>query len=102
MQVSISGHRYDLSDRLRVYVEKELEKLGRFYTPLLDCQVTLSQERRKRKANIVVHVHAQVLTASHEADKVYAAVDGAMDKMGRQLKRLHDKRRYHRGSPEKS
>ena len=102
MQVSIAGHQFELSDRLKVYIEEELTKLERFYTPLLDCQVTLSQEGRTRRANVVVHVHAQVLKASHEADKVYIAVDGAMDKMGNQLKKLHDKRRHHRGGPEKS
>ena len=42
MQVSIAGHQFELSDRLKAYIEEELTKLERFYTPLLDCQVTLS------------------------------------------------------------
>ncbi len=97
MQISISGHHFNISDRIKSYVEKEATKLERFYTPLIDCQVTITQESRGLKASVVVHVHAQNLRSTHEADKVYLAVDGAMGKMVRQLKKLHDKRRKPRG-----
>lgn len=93
MQVLISGHHFNMSDRIKSYIEKELTRLERFYTPILNGQVTITQENRTLRASVVVRVHAQKLTAVHEADKVYAAVDGVMDKMARQLKKLHGKRR---------
>ena len=93
MRVSISGHHFNISDRFRSYIEDEAAKLERFYTPLIDCQVTLTQENRVMKVGVVVHVQAQNLRATHKDEKPYPAVDGAMDKMERQLKKLHDKRR---------
>ena len=47
---------------------------------------------------MTAHVHGQSLVSRHEADKVYAALDSATDKMVRQLKKLHDKRRRPRSA----
>ena len=41
MRVSISGHHYNVSDTTRVYIEEGVNKLERFYAPVIDCQVTL-------------------------------------------------------------
>jgi ribosomal subunit interface protein len=78
---------------MRAYIEGEAAKLERFYSPLIDCHITITHENRTRRADFVVRLHAQVLKASHEDEKAYAAIDGAMEKMARQLKRLNDKRR---------
>ncbi|MCZ6632868.1 MAG: ribosome-associated translation inhibitor RaiA [bacterium] len=93
MKISVSGHHYHLSDATREYVEQECEKFERFYSPVLDCQVTISKEGRTEKANVVVNLYGQNLQASGSADKLYPAIDQAMDKMIRQLKKTHDKRR---------
>ena len=99
MQVSISGHHFDISDRFKSYVEKEAAKLERFYSPVIGCQVTVTPEGRMLRVDIVVSVHAQTLKASHESDNIHASVDGAIGKMVRQLKKLHDKRRKPRSEP---
>ena len=98
MQVSVSGHHFDVSDRIRSHVEEEAAKLERFYSPLIDCQVVITEENRMRKVDVVVNVHGQTLKASHQVESAYVAVDGAMDKVKRQLKKLHDKRRKRRGN----
>ncbi|MDA0748135.1 MAG: ribosome-associated translation inhibitor RaiA [bacterium] len=93
MQISISGHHFDLTEKSKSYIEQEAVKLERFYSPLLDLRVTITEEHRVMKASVAVHVNTQHLSATHEAEKLYPAIDGAMEKMARQLKKLHDKRR---------
>ena len=93
MKISVSGHHYPLSDAIREYVKQECEKFERFYSPVLDCQVTITKEGRTEKANVVVKLHGQSLQASGPADKLYPAIDQATDRMIRQLKKIHDKRR---------
>ena len=100
MQVSVSGHHFDISDRIRTYVEEEAGKLERFYSPLIDCHVTITEEGRMKRADVMVNVHAQSLKASCEVDSVYVAIDGAMEKTKHQLKRLHGKRHSRRGHGE--
>jgi len=93
LQIDIAGHHFTISDRIKEHVEGEVEKLQRYYTPLVGVHVKVTQEARTLRADVVVNVHGQSLKASEEADRVYTALDGAMDKMGRQLRKLHDKRR---------
>ena len=100
MQISVSGHHYDISDGFKSYVEEEATKLERFYSPIIGCQLTVTPEGRMLRVDIVVNVHAQTLKASHESDSIHVSVDGAMGKMVRQLKKLHDKRRKPRPEPE--
>ena len=99
MKVMISGHHYELSETTRDYIEAESAKLERFYTPILGCQVTIAKEERMEKADVVVSLHGQSLKSSDESDKLYPAIDGAIDKMIRQLKKVHDKRRKPRPGP---
>ena len=96
MEISVTGHHVNLSEGTRSQIQDEASRLERFFSPLLECHVTIAEEGRNKKANIVVHVHAQTLTSAHEAERLSAAVDGALQKMQRQLKKLHDKRRNHR------
>ena len=98
MQVHIAGKRFDVSSRLKSHIESGAAKLMKFYDPIIDCRVTVGQENLTRRADIVVQVDAQMLKASNEAESVYVAVDGAMEKMERQLKKLRGKRRNHRST----
>ena len=96
MQVTVTGKDYEVSEGLREHLDSELNKLQRFYDPILDCRVTIEKEDRSKKVNIVVHVHGQMLKAASDAENVHAAIDGAVAKVTRQLKRLQEKRSDHR------
>jgi putative sigma-54 modulation protein len=99
MQVVISGKHFDLSDRLRSHIEARADKLQRFYDPIIDCQVKVTEEKAKR-ADLIVNVQKHLLKATGEAGSIYLAVDQAMEKMERQLKKLNTKQRSKRpGTP---
>ena len=95
MKVVISARNFDLSDRLKTHIEKRAQKLARFYDDILDCQVKIVEEKLK-KVDVVVNIDRQVLKSSDETESVYVSVDRSMDKMQRQLKKIHDKRRLRR------
>lgn len=96
MNVRVSGHHFDISDAIRKHVEEAAPKLERFYTPLIDVSVTIHHQAHDFRVDTIVNVSSQTLKSTGEADKVYIAIDTSVEKMGRQLKRLHDKRRGHR------
>ena len=93
MQISVAGHHFDLTNSTKSYIEQELSRLQKFYDPLLGATVTLTKEGRFTRADIVIRVHAQTLKSSQESEHLSPAFDGAIKKMIRQLKKLHDKRR---------
>jgi putative sigma-54 modulation protein len=96
MQISIKGHHSHVSDSARQYIESEVQKIERFYSPIIDCTVTITEENVTKRVEVVTHVHGQTLKASDSDSKLYKATDTALDKMARQLQKLHDRRRNHR------
>jgi ribosomal subunit interface protein len=93
MKTEIRGKHFEVSGRLREFIEKESEKLKQFYDPILDTRITLERENRMYRVEIVVHVHNHILKSTDEQDVVHPALGGAIDKMVRQLKRVKEKQR---------
>lgn len=98
MKILIEGHHYQVSDATRTYVTSAAEKIERFYSPIIDCHVTLKEVKEIFSTDVVVRVQGHTLKATDKDQKLYKAVDQALDKMARQLQKLHDKRRDHRRS----
>lgn len=97
VQTSISGHHYTVSDRTKAYVESEITKLEKFYAPLISVDTTITEEGRRHKVDLVVNIHARTLKSSGEDEKIYPAIDQAFNRMVSQLKKVHDKKKDHRG-----
>ncbi len=93
MKIEIKGKHFEVSSRLREYIEKETEKLNQYYEPILDARLTLERENRMYKVEIVVHVHSHILKATDEQDVIHPAIGGAIHKMVRQLKRAKERQR---------
>ena len=93
MDIVISGHHHRVSDATREHIESEISRFERFYTPLIDCHVTITQDGNGHRVDVIVNVHGQTLKASDEGRKLYPVIDTSIKKMSRQLKKLHDKRR---------
>ncbi|WP_018873125.1 ribosome hibernation-promoting factor, HPF/YfiA family [Thioalkalivibrio sp. ALJ16] len=98
MQINLTGHHVDLTDALRDYVNEKFAKLERHFDKVIDVHVVLTHERNqtqhnKAEANLQVsgnHIHAE---ASHE--DMYAAIDGLIDKVDRQLIKHKEKIKDH-------
>lgn len=98
MQVTISGHHVDVNDRIRNHVNSKLERIERHFERITSAQVILSKESVQHKAEANLHVAGNDLFADASADDLYAAIDGLMDKLDRQVRKhkekLTDKHRY--------
>jgi putative sigma-54 modulation protein len=64
---------------------------------MTNAHVILHVEKERQRAEASVHVNRADLFADHEHDDMYAAIDGLVDKLDRQIKkhkeRLQDRRR---------
>ena len=96
MTTRVSGHHYTVSDRTREYAEQELGRMEKFYSPIIDAHITITEEGRLHKVDLVVNVQAHSFKSSGEDEKVYPAIDQAANRMTKQLKKHHDKQKDHR------
>jgi len=91
MQINLTGHHVDLTDSLRDYVESKLGKLERHFDQVVDVQVILSVEKLRQKAEATVHLSGTNLYADDTQEDMYAAIDGLIDKLDRQVKKHKEK-----------
>ncbi|MSS70897.1 MAG: ribosome-associated translation inhibitor RaiA [Candidatus Latescibacteria bacterium] len=97
MKVQIVGRHFEVSDKMRSHIEKEAEKLEKFFDRIIDCQVLVGAEKRMRTVEVLVNVHAHTLKATRSGSSVYQALEEAMDRVKVQLKKHHNKLRERRG-----
>ncbi len=93
MQVIIQGDGINVRDQLKEYIEKELERLERYYDRLMDADVILEGQLHQKEARIKLALPRETLFASATSDKFETSVESAVDKLVEQLKRHKEKLR---------
>jgi putative sigma-54 modulation protein len=91
MQLTITGHHIDLSPALRDYVDTKLGKLGRHFDHMTDIHCVLTVEKLLHKAEATVHLSGGTIHADAVEADMYAAVDGLVDKLSRQVTKHKEK-----------
>jgi len=98
MQIILTGHHVDITQPLRDYVNEKMKRLERHFDHVTDVHVVLSVEKLRHKAEATMHLAGNDLFADHTEEDMYAAIDGLVDKLDRQLKKHKEKLKdHHRG-----
>src|SRR3954471_2133215 len=97
MQLHVKGKNLEVSDSMRSYVERKLQKLDRRVHELTEVEIELAVERNpsiaeSQVAEATVHLKGRTLRARETARDMKAAIDQLADKLVRQVRDLHDKR----------
>lgn len=101
MNLTISGHHLEVTPALRNYVTAKLDRITRHFDQLVDVKVLLTVENQKEKdrrqrAECNIHVKGNDMFAESSHEDLYAAVDGLVDKLDRQVGRHKTKVKDHR------
>lgn len=98
MQINLTGHHIAITASLKDYVETRLRRLERHFENITNIHVILTVEKERHKAEATLHVNRGNLFADAERQDMYAAIDGMIDKLDRQLKKHKEKLTdHHRG-----
>lgn len=91
MQLSISGHHVELTDALRTYVGEKIQKIERHFDNVINIHVILSVEKLEQRAEATMQVNGAKIHAEETQSDLYAAIDGLIDKLDRQVLRHKEK-----------
>ncbi len=91
MQLNVSGHHVEVTDSLRGYVESKIEKLERHFDLVSDVHCILTVEKLRHKAEAKVNVNGGTIFAETTDEDMYAAIDGLVDKLDRQVRKHKEK-----------
>jgi putative sigma-54 modulation protein len=97
MQLNVSGHHVEVTEAMRGYVEKKLERIGRHFDQVIDVHCVLTVEKLRQKAEATLHVSGSSIYADATQENMYAAIDLLADKLDRCVKKHKEKRTDHHG-----
>lgn len=97
MRYRLTARHFTPSERLKQYVQKEVNRLERYYRGIIDCEVILDEEKLNKIAEIQLKVNGTLLTAAERSDDIFKSVDLAVEKIERQLKKYKGKLQNYEG-----
>ena len=93
MQVIVNGRHIDVTDALRNYAESKVKKIEKYLPGTTEAVVTLSVQKYRHNAEILIKVNGLLIQADDETGEMYSAIDKVMDKIEKALKKLTPKER---------
>jgi len=95
MQINLTGHHVEITESLRNYVNTKFEKLERHFGHITNVHVILNIEKLKQKAEATLHLQGGEVFANSQHTDMYAAIDGLIDKLDRQVIKHKEKLNRH-------
>jgi putative sigma-54 modulation protein len=103
MKVSVTARHFDLTPDLKERAETRIHRVEKFMSGLIDAHVVLEREKYRNIAEVSVHGRHGDFTGKAETTEMEAAIDGACEKVERQIRRnarkLHDHNGDSKGGP---
>ena len=92
MNLHLTGHHLEITPAIRDYVVGKLERINRHFDHVIDMTVVMTVEKLDQRVEASVHLSGKdIHVQAHGAD-MYAAIDGLVDKLDRQV--LRHKERF--------
>ena len=92
MNLNLTGHHIEITPAIRQYVTDKLERINRHFDHVIDVNVVMTVEKLDQKIEANVHLSGKdIHVQAHDGD-MYAAIDGLIDKLDRQV--LRHKERF--------
>ena len=92
MNIKVVGKNIEITDSIREYVEKRVERLEKFEGKNTEVTVVCSVEREEQIVEIQINQNGEFIRIEERNDDLYASVDLAIDKAERQLRKEKEKR----------
>ncbi len=92
MRVGVTFRHMEATDALREYAEEKVQHTERLIRNAIDAHVVLSVTKHRHLAEITVHADHDTFNATEETGDLYSAIDQAIAKIERQMRKHTTKR----------
>ncbi|ARK31240.1 ribosome hibernation-promoting factor, HPF/YfiA family [Halalkalibacter krulwichiae] len=93
MRFNIRGENLQVTEALREYIMKKVDKLEKYFDEPIsaEVQVRLKVYEKSTKVEITIPIRTLLLRAEEQHDNMYAAIDLIVDKLERQVRKYKTK-----------
>ncbi len=91
MNIIVTGRHLEVTSALRDYAESKVKKFEKYISPISEAQVTLSVEKYRHKAEILLKANGVMIQAESVTEEIYSSIDEVIEKLERQIKKYKEK-----------
>jgi putative sigma-54 modulation protein len=91
MQINVTGHHLEVTPALRAYVIEKMQRISRHFDHVISIKVILKIENHQQQAEATVNTAGKALFAQEIDSDMYAAINGLVDKLDKQVRRYKDR-----------
>jgi len=102
MNIIVTGRHFDITPALKKYAEKKIKKFVRYLSNISEAIVTLTIEKYRHKAEVLLKVNGYLIQAEGITGEIYSSIDEVAEKLERQVKKYKEKLVSHRRAEEKT
>lgn len=92
MNIKITGRNIEVTDAIKDYVAKRLERLEKFEGNNTDVNVVCSVEREEQIVEMQINYNGDFIRIEERNPDLYASIDLAIDKVERQMRKGKEKK----------
>jgi putative sigma-54 modulation protein len=97
MQVMVTFRHVEPTEGLRQHAEEKVQRVRKYLRRPIEAHITLSVEKQRHIAEVQLTANHLNVTATEETNDLYSAIDLAMTKIERQVKKHTAKIKDHKG-----
>lgn len=99
MNINFTGHNVEITSAIKEMTLKKFEKIQHHFDHITNTHIifTVNKTRQIHATEIILHVPGEELVAKAESNDMYKALDEALLKLDRQIKKHKEKQKDHRG-----
>ena len=103
MNVIIKSHHVEITNALKEYAQKKIDKVEHFFDQIQHITINLNIEgthslNESQVASAIIKSSGAVITAKEKSPDMYSSIDLLIDKLVVQLKKYKEKLKKHKGN----
>ena len=91
MQLNLTGHHVEITEPMREYVQSKLGRIERHFDHVTVVHCILTVDKLRHRAEATVNLAGGQVFAEAIEENMYAAIDGMVDKLDRQVRKKKEK-----------
>ena len=91
MNLHLTGHHVEITPAIREYVTAKLARINRHFDHVIDVNVIMTVEKLDQKIEANVHLSGKDIHVQANDADMYAAIDGLVDKLDRQVLKFKER-----------
>ncbi len=96
MNIIVNGRHLEVTPALKSYAEEKLMKFDRYLSNITEAIVTLTVEKYRHKAEVLIKANGMLIQAEGVTGEIYSSIDEVVEKLEKQVKKYKEKLVSHR------